>query len=142
MVLQREVFEVALTQLLTDRRPMTRAMQVQTQKISLATFPLTGFTGLFVTAGSTVPTLALDLLTEVLLELQSETPLAAAQPFGNTLEVVSANSGLRQFAQQCNQGTDGLLKLIGLAQITVSQHLIDLPIQPKRCLVEQGLVLT
>ena len=76
VVLQREVFEVALTQLLTDRRPMTRAMQVQTQKISLATFPLTGFTGLFVTAGSTVPTLALDLLTEVLLELQSEATLA------------------------------------------------------------------
>ena len=103
VVLQRKVFEVALTQLLTDRRPMARAMQVQTQKISLATFPLAGFTGLFVTAGSTVPTLALDLMTEVLLELQSETTLATAQPFGNTLEVMGANSGLGQFAQKGNK---------------------------------------
>ena len=84
----------------------------------------------------------LDLLTQVLLQLKRQTTLAAAEPFGDALEVMRAHRRLGQLAQQIHQGRDRLLELIGLGQVTFRQRLLDLPVQPERRLIEQGSVIT
>ena len=88
-----------------------------------------------------MPTLPLNLLTQIFLQLQGKSPLASTEPFRRPLEVVGAHGGLGQLAQQTHQGGDGLLELISAAEIPFRQSLIDLPVQPQRCLIQQCPVL-
>ena len=89
-----------------------------------------------------MPALSFDLLAKILLELKGESGLATAQSFGNTLQVMGANSGLRKFPQQGNEIRNGLLELIGTVEITTFQGLLDLPVQPERSLIEKSAVVT
>ena len=65
-----EILQFAFAQLLANRGPMPRAVQIQPQQIGLTALPLPGFTRLLVTAGAPMPTLALHLLAQVVLELK------------------------------------------------------------------------
>ena len=141
MVLDGEILQLPLTQLLTNHSPMARAVQVQPQKIGFGPLPLADLTGLLMAAGSTMPTLTLHLLTQVFLELQGKASLTSAQPLSHPLEVMRAHSRLRQFPQQRHQRTDRLLKLISTTQIAISQGLLDLPVEPERCLIQQRPVI-
>ena len=89
-----------------------------------------------------MPTLPLDLLAQVLLQLQRQSALAATEPFSNALEVVRAHRRLGQLAQQSHQGRDRLLELIRLGKVSISEGLFDLPVQPEGSLVKQGPVIT
>ena len=136
-----EILQFAFAQFLANRGPMPGAMQIQPQQIGLTALPLSGFTGLLVTAGAPMPTLALHLLPQVILELKRQASLAATEALRHPLEVVGAHSGLGQFAQQPHQGSDRLLELVGPAEIALLQHLLDLPIQPEGGLIEQSAVI-
>ena len=54
---------------------------------------------------------------------------------------MGAHGGLGQFAQQPHQGRHRLLELVGLAEIALLQHLLDLPIQPEGGLIQQSAVI-
>ena len=66
-------------------------MQIKPQQIGLTALPLTDVARLVMAAGATMPTLPLDLLAQVLLQLQRQSALAATEPFSNALEVVRAH---------------------------------------------------
>ena len=88
-----------------------------------------------------MPTLALHLLAQVVLQLQGEAGLTATEALGHLLQIAGAHGAGGQFAQQHHQFTHRLLELIGAAQIAAFQHLIDLPVEPERRLIEQGAVV-
>ena len=136
-----EILQLPLTQLLADDGPVPGAVQIQAQEISFATLPLTGVTRLLMATGTSMPALALDLLTQILLQLQGQSALTAAQPFSHPLQIVGAHRRLRQFAQQIHQSCHRLLELIRLGQIALIQRLFDLPVQPERGLIEQGAIV-
>ena len=54
---------------------------------------------------------------------------------------MGSHSGLRKFAEKCHQSGDGLLKLVGASQVSIGQCLLDLPVEPERCLIKQRAVL-
>ena len=88
-----------------------------------------------------MPALPLDLLPEVLFQPQGQTGLAAAEPFGHLLQVAAAHSAHRQLAQQGDDTADGLLELVRATQVEAREHLLDLPVEPQRGLVQQAPVL-
>ena len=142
MGLQGEVFQFPLSELLSDGAAMARAVKIKTQNICFTTLPLAGLRRLFMTTGAPMPALALDLLTQILLELQSQPRLTSAETFSHALEIVGSDGALGQFAQQCHQLADRLLELIRAAQITFRQNLFDLPVKPQGRLIEQRPVIT
>ena len=99
-----EILQFAFAQFLANRGPMPGAMQVQPQQIGLTALSLSGFAGLLVTAGAPMPTLALHLLAQVVLELKRQPSLPTTESLRHPLEVVGAHGGLGQFAQQPHQG--------------------------------------
>ena len=141
MVGNGEVVEFAAPQLGANRTAVGRAMEIEAQDLGFSPLPQAGLTGLLPTARATMPALPFDLLAQVVLQLQSEPGLAAAEPFGYLLEVTGANGTGRQLAQEGHQLGHRLLELIGLAEVAAVQHLVDLPIEPKGRLIEQGAVI-
>ena len=141
MVLQGEVFEIALAQLPPNRRSVGGTVEIQPQQLGLGPLPQPRLPRLLPLLGAAVPALTLDLLAEVVLQLDRHAGLTTRQPLGHPLQVVAANGALGEFAQQGHQVGNGLLELVGLTQIPISQHLLDLPIQPKGGLIQEGAVV-
>ena len=61
-----------------------------------------------------MPALPFHLLAQIFLQLQGQPALPTAQAFGNLLQVMGPYGRLGQLAEQCNQATHCLLKLIRL----------------------------
>ena len=100
MVLKAEILQLPLAQLAPYLRPMGRAMEIQHQQLGFATLPLTRLARLFKAGCPAMPALPLDLLTQVVFQLQGHPALTTAEAFVHLLQLVGAQCGLGQFAQQ------------------------------------------